>query len=95
MTRDELKELFDELGLSDKTLRNRYADSAEAYADDLTRSWILEKDGVLTSEDYKGGATWENFTKALVELSHNGIAGNIEFMLISMLFIYNLFSQSE
>ena len=91
-----MKGLFDELGLSDKTLRNRYADSVEAYTDDLARSWILEKDGVLTSEDYSGGATWENLTKALVELGHKGIAGNVECMLIYIFYLLEcLFSKSE
>ena len=70
LNRDELKELFEELGLSDATLRNRYSDSTMA---DLVRGWILRRDAVLD----RGGATWENLKKVLQRLGHNGIAANI------------------
>ena len=73
LNRDELKELFEELGLSDATLRNRYTDCAVAYLDDLVRGWMLRRDAVLD----RGGATWENLKKALQRLGHNGIAANI------------------
>ena len=73
LDRDELKELFEELGLSDATLRNRYSDSTMAYLDDLVRRWILRRDAVLD----RGGATWENLKKVLQRLGHNGIAANI------------------
>ena len=53
LNRDELKELFEELGLSDATLRNKYSDSTMAYLDDLVRGWILRRDAVLD----RGGAT--------------------------------------
>ena len=73
LDRDELKELFEELGLYDATLRNRYTDCAVAYLDDLVRRWILRRDAVLD----RGGATWESLKKALQRLGHNGIAANI------------------
>ena len=66
-------EVFEELGLSDATLRNRYTDSAVAYLNDLVRGWILRRDAVLD----RGGATWETLKKALQRLGHNGIAANI------------------
>ena len=73
LNRDELKELFEELGLPNATLRNRYSDSTMAYLDDLVRGWILRRDAVLD----RGGATWESLKKFLQRLGHNGIAANI------------------
>ena len=73
LDRDELKRLFEELGLYDATLKNRYTDSAVAYLNDLVRGWILRRDAVLA----RGGATWESLKKALQRLGHNGIAANI------------------
>ena len=73
LNRDELKSLFEELGLYDATLRNKYSDSAVAYLDDLVRSWIQARDYVLD----RGGATWESLKSALQELGHNGIANEI------------------
>ena len=75
---DQLKGLFEELGLYDATLRNRYANNVTAYSDDLTRAWIQGRDGVLKSDDYPGGPTWENLKKALLEIRHKGIADKIE-----------------
>ena len=77
LNKDELKDLFRELGLSDTTVRDKYSEGVSVYADDLVRSWILERDAVLESEVYLGGATWENLKKALIELKHIGIAGTI------------------
>ena len=73
---DELKELFEEFGLSDATLLKKYAQGVNVYANDLVRAWILGKDGVLKSKEYPGGATWGNLKKALTELGH-GIAEEI------------------
>ena len=73
LNKDEHKGLFEELGLSDATLGNKYSDSAVAYLDDLVRSWIQTRDDVLD----RGGATWENLKSALQELGHNGIANEI------------------
>ena len=70
LDRDNLKALFEELGLSETTLGNKYSDSAVAYLDDLVRSWIQARDDVLE----RGGPTWENLKKALKKLGHNGIA---------------------
>ena len=50
-----------------------YSDSAVVYLDDLVRSWIQARDDVLD----RGGATWENLKKALLELEHKGIANDI------------------
>ena len=73
LNKDEFKELFEELGLYETTLRNKYSDNAVAYLDDLVRSWIQARDDVLD----RGGATWENLKSALQELGHNGIADKI------------------
>ena len=69
----QLKRLFEELGLSDATLRNKYSHSTAAYLDDLVRGWIQGRDAVLD----RGGATWESLKKALQRLGHNGIAAKI------------------
>ena len=59
--KEELKDLFQELGLSDQTVGNRYSDSSRAkYSEELVRAWILGRDGVLLDQEgYEGGATWE------------------------------------
>ena len=76
--KEELKDLFQELGLYDSTVQNNYSSSTRAeYSEGLIRDWIRGKDGVLTSEDYSGGATWENLRRALKELNHHGIADDI------------------
>jgi hypothetical protein len=77
LDKDELKDLFRELGLSDTTVRDKYSEGVSVYADDLVRSWILERDAVLESEVYLGGATWENLKKGLTVLNHHGIAEKI------------------
>ena len=77
LDKDELKDLFLELGLFDATVLNRYSGGVSGYAHDLIRSWILGKDDVLRSEVYCGGPTWVNLKKALIELNHNGIAQKI------------------
>ena len=73
----QLRDLFRELGLSDATLMNNYSQSTVAYAEDLIRAWILERDNVLESEEYPGGATWENLKKSLKHCGHNGIAKKV------------------
>ena len=73
LSRDELKELFAELGLFKATLENEYRDSTVAYLNDLVRAWIQERDAVLV----RGRATWENLKRALQRLGHNGIADKI------------------
>ena len=74
LKKDEVKDLFSELGLFDATVHNEYSASLNVYTDDLLRAWILGKDGVLQSETYQGGATWENLRNAL---NHHGIAKTI------------------
>ena len=74
LEKNELKDLFQELGLSYSTARNSYSNPDKSeYAEDLIRAWILGKDDVLKL----GGATWENLRKALGKLKHSGIAANI------------------
>ena len=65
------------LGLFDATLHNKYSASVSVYANDLLRAWILGKDGVLKSEVYQGGATWENLRNALISLNHHGVAESV------------------
>ena len=75
LNKEELKDLFQELGLFNQIVGNRYSDSSRAeYSEELVRAWILGRDGVLDQEEYEGGATWENLRKALGELKHIGVA---------------------
>ena len=94
LNKDELKELFTELGLSNATLTNRYTDSRAAYLDDLVRAWLQERDGVLN----RGGATWKSLKRALQRLGHNGIAANITpstaGKLQIILFVYAIISDT-
>ena len=63
LDKEELKDFFQELGLFDQTVCNRYSDSSRAeYSEELVRAWILGRDGVLDQEGYEGGATWENLS---------------------------------
>ena len=73
----QLKQLFEELELSDSTVRNKYSKSVQAYAHDLIRKWILGSDNVLTSKEYQGGPTMDNLKKALTALGHNGIVSKM------------------
>ena len=78
LKKEELKQLFQELGLYHATVMDNFSDSSQGgYAEDLIRSWIVGRDGVLMSEVYRGGATWENLTKALRTINHHGIADSI------------------
>ena len=73
LNKQELKDLFRELGLCDITVRNKDTQSLKEFADDLVRAWIHGRDNVLD----KGGATWENLQKALLKLGHVGVARSI------------------
>ena len=75
LEKQDLKNLFRELGLYDHTVRNKDSESLEVYAEDLVRAWICGKDNVVNS--YQGGATWENLKKALVKINHVGVARSI------------------
>ena len=77
LTKDELMDVFRELGLYDHAVRNEYSASLSVYISDLLRAWILGKDGVLQSEIYQGGATWENLRSALISLNHRGTAEKV------------------
>ena len=74
LTKEELKCLFRELGLSDEKVRNSYEDTTlSEYRDELIRCWILEDDKVQE----RGGATWESLQKALRSIGKTGIANRI------------------
>ena len=75
LSKNQLKDLFRELGLADSTLQNCFetADKDE-YADNLLHAWINKRDYVLTSTEYPGGPTWENLKKALHNIGHHGAA---------------------
>ncbi|CAI7997388.1 hypothetical protein GBAR_LOCUS2139, partial [Geodia barretti] len=77
LRKEELKELFLELGLFDATVQNNFDRSRDTYAEDLIRAWILGKDGIGTKEEYKEGETWENLKKALRKINHHGVADAI------------------
>ena len=71
--KNELRDIFRELGLADATLQNKFECSGlKQYADDLLHAWINERDKVLNNPDYPGGATWENLKKALSKEQHHG-----------------------
>ena len=72
LEKQDLKNLFRELGLYDHTVRNKDSESLEVYAEDLVRAWILGKDN-----SYQGVATWENLKKALVKINYVGVARSI------------------
>ena len=92
LDKEELKDLFQELGLYDSTVLNNFSDSTRAaYSESLIRAWILGKDGVLKSEDYRGGATWENLRKALRELNHHGVAEAVKHTCTFLLLLTPLF----
>ena len=75
LEKQDLKNLFRELGLYDHTVRNKDSEPLEVYAEDLVRAWILGEDNVVNS--YQGVATWENLKKALEKMNHAGIARSI------------------
>ncbi|CAI8051843.1 hypothetical protein GBAR_LOCUS28378 [Geodia barretti] len=78
LSKQELKDIFLELGLFDATVRDNLTDSSrDSYAEDLIRAWILGRDGIMIKEEYKGGATWENLKKALRNINHPGVAATI------------------
>ena len=76
LEKHELKQLFGELGLHDVTLRRKYSDDLDVYAEYLVCLWIRGDDDVLKLKEYPGGATWENLKKALTKLGI-GIAEEI------------------
>ena len=75
LQKQDLKNLFRELGLYDHTVRNKDSEFLEVYAEDLVRAWICGKDNVVNS--YQGAATWENLKKALVKINYVGVARSI------------------
>ena len=78
LNKEQLKDLFRELGLADVTLQNHFKDcSLMAYAEDLLHAWISGRDNVLNHPNYPDGATWVNLKKALTLLGHKGTAGRI------------------
>ena len=74
----QLRDLFDELGLANKTLQNHFHNyGVDQYADDLVRAWINGRDDVLKKPEYPGGARWENLRKALDKKGHGEAAQEI------------------
>ena len=71
----QLKNLFRELGLANKTLINYFDNyGLSQYAEDLVRAWINVRDDVLKKPEYPGGATWDNLRKALDKEGHGEAA---------------------
>ena len=72
---EQLRDLFCELGLSDKTLQSHFDHYGIAkYAGYLVRAWINGRDDVLKKPEYPGGATWDNLRKALNKERHGEAA---------------------
>ena len=75
LNKEELREIFHELGLANATLQNHFKDyGLNEYAEDLLKAWINKRGGVLE----KGGPTWENLKTALTEKGHNGAVEEIK-----------------
>ena len=73
--KEQLRDLFRELGPADATLQEHYQDyGLNEYAEDLLKAWINKRDGVLE----KGGPTWENLKTALTAKGHNGAVEEIQ-----------------
>ena len=79
LNKDQLKNLFRELGLADKTLKNNFQNYGDdQYADEMLEAWINGRDNVLNNPAYSGGATWENLRKGLAKLGHHGAAAAVQ-----------------
>ena len=73
LNKEQLRDLFRELGLADRILQNGFEVHAiNQYADSLLRAWINEEDYVPT-----GGTTWENLKTALQSIGCGGAANQI------------------
>ena len=73
--KEELRDLFRDLGLANATLQNHFKDHGlNEYAEDLLLAWINKRDGVLK----KGGPTWGNLKTALTNKGHNGAVEEIK-----------------
>ena len=79
LSKSELRDLFNRLGLSDHTLQDCFVTAGiNDYAREMLKAWKNKKDNVLTSTDYPGGPTWENLRKALTDMGHHGAADEME-----------------
>ena len=73
LNKEQLRDLFRDLGLADRTLQDHYATPGVGqYADSLLRAWINEEDYVPT-----GGATWETLKTTLESIGCGGAANQI------------------
>ena len=75
LNKGKLRDLFQELGLSESSTNEMFTDGIGDYADDLLRKWKIGDDDVL--DKYKGGATPENLKKALIKRKHRGLADQL------------------
>ena len=79
LSKSELRDLFNRLGLSDHTLQDCFVTAGiNDYAREMLKAWKNKKDNVLTSTDYPGGPTWENLRKALTDMGHHGAVVEME-----------------
>ena len=75
LDKEQLRDLFRELGLANKTLQDTLDHHGlSQYAEDLVYAWINGRDDVLKKPEYPGGATWDNLRKALTKEGHGGAA---------------------
>ena len=73
LNKEQLRDLFCELGLANRTLQDHFAIfGISQYADSLLHAWINEEANVPT-----GGATWENLKTALQSIGCGGAANQI------------------
>ena len=68
LNKEQLRDIFRELGLTNTTLEEHKDYGLNEYAEDLLKAWINKRDDVLE----KGGPTWENLKTALTEKGHKG-----------------------
>ena len=75
LNKEQLKNLFRELGLADTTLQNHFDHYGIAeYAEYLVHAWINGEDDVLKKPEYPEGATWDNLREALNKNRHGEAA---------------------
>ena len=74
LDKDQLRDIFRELGLVNATLQEHKDYGLNEYAEDLLKAWINKRDDVLE----KGRPTWKNLITALTKKRHKGAVEEIK-----------------